>query len=91
MKLQMNKAINVPQIEGAILPDAVSRIGNISLDEVTDVLTYAMHFYVSEEAADSNAEPSSFVTYTMSMVNLQNQIIAHAKQQPEFDAATDIE
>lgn len=89
-KLQMNKAVSINSVAGATVPDAIARIGNISLDESTGELTYAMHFYLTEADADNGAEPVAFKTYIMTIANLQNQIIAHAKLQPEFDAATDI-
>jgi len=89
-KLQTGKPVNIASIQGATVPDAVARIGNLSLDEATGELTYAMHFYASVQDADEDVQPLSFVTYKMTIPNLQNQIIADAKLQPEFSAATDI-
>ena len=88
-KLQVGKPVAINNIEGATVPDAVSKIGNLKLEE-DGTLSYAMHYYLTVEDADNNVEPIAFKTFNMDIVNLENQILAHAKTQPELDTATDI-
>lgn len=90
VKLQMNKPIEVLNIADATVPDAVASIGNLKLNS-DGTLTIAMHYYSNESDADADINSISFKTYeNINMPNLENQIIAFVKTQPEFDVATDI-
>jgi len=88
-KLQVGKSVNIASIQGATVPDAVAKIGNLKLEN-NRTLTYSIHYYLNEEDADNNAEPISFEAFNMNIPNLENQIMAHAKTQLSLDAAVDL-
>lgn len=87
--LQANKPVAINRVEGATVPDAVGKIGNIKL-EVDGTLTYAIHYFLNEADAIANTDPISFETFNMNIPNLENQILTHAKTQPTLDIATEI-
>ena len=89
MKLNVNKPINIANVQGATVPEGIATIGNLKL-EADGTLTYSIHYYLNEADADNGAEPISFETYNMTIPNLENQIMANAKTQPTLDRATDI-
>lgn len=90
MNLQVNKVVNIPRIPSATAPDAVARIGNLSLNHLTNELTYAMHFYQNVADADNDVNLITTRTYVMTIVNLQNQILTNAKTKQDLNLATNI-
>jgi len=89
MNLQVGKPIAIANIEGATVPDGIAKIGNLKL-EADGTLTYSIHYHLTEADADNGVAPISFEAFNMTIPNLENQIIAHAKTQPSLDSAADL-
>jgi len=89
MKLQMNKNVDIAEIAGASVPDAVAKIGSLRL-EADGSLTYAIHFYPTVEDADEDENIITFQTFNMIIPNLENQIIINVKTKQGFESAVEL-